>query len=38
MATFAYGRVSTKEQTADNQKMEIEAAGHQGNPPIFRAR
>ena len=28
MATFAYGRVSTKEQTADNQKMEIEAAGH----------
>jgi putative DNA-invertase from lambdoid prophage Rac len=29
MATFAYGRVSTKEQTADNQKMEIEAAGHQ---------
>lgn len=29
MATFAYGRVSTKEQTAGNQKMEIEAAGHQ---------
>lgn len=29
MATFAYGRVSTKEQTADNQKMEIVAAGHQ---------
>lgn len=29
MATFAYGRVSIKEQTADNQKMEIEAAGHQ---------
>lgn len=29
MATFAYGRVSTKEQTSDNQKMEIEAAGHQ---------
>lgn len=29
MPIFAYGRVSTKEQTADNQKMEIEAAGHQ---------
>lgn len=29
MATFAYGRVSTKEQTADNQRLEIEVAGHQ---------
>lgn len=29
MATFAYGRVSTAEQSADNQKLEIEAAGHQ---------
>lgn len=29
MATFAYGRVSTKEQTADNQRLEIEAAGHE---------
>jgi putative DNA-invertase from lambdoid prophage Rac len=29
MATFAYGRVSTTEQSADNQKMEIQAAGHQ---------
>ena len=28
MSTFAYGRVSTKEQTSDNQKREIEAAGH----------
>ncbi|MEV4782111.1 recombinase family protein [Burkholderia sp. LMU1-1-1.1] len=28
MATFAYGRVSTTEQSADNQKLEIEAAGH----------
>ncbi len=28
MATFAYGRVSTKEQTADNQKLEIESSGH----------
>jgi len=28
MSTFAYGRVSTREQTADNQKLEIEAAGH----------
>jgi putative DNA-invertase from lambdoid prophage Rac len=29
MEIFAYGRVSTKEQTADNQRIEIEAAGHQ---------
>lgn len=28
MASFAYGRVSTKEQTADNQRLEIEGAGH----------
>jgi putative DNA-invertase from lambdoid prophage Rac len=28
MATFAYGRVSTKEQTVDNQKLEIENSGH----------
>lgn len=28
MATFAYGRVSTIEQSADNQKLEIEAAGN----------
>lgn len=28
MATFAYGRVSTSEQSAENQKLEIEAAGH----------
>lgn len=28
MATFAYGRVSTKEQTVDNQRLEIECAGH----------
>lgn len=28
MATFAYGRVSTKEQTTDNQRLEIEGAGH----------
>lgn len=28
MATFAYGRVSTKEQTAENQRLEIESAGH----------
>jgi len=28
MATFAYGRVSTTEQSAANQKLEIEAAGH----------
>lgn len=28
MATFAYGRVSTTEQTTENQKLEIEAAGY----------
>jgi len=28
MATFAYGRVSTADQTADNQRLEIEKAGH----------
>lgn len=28
MATFAYGRISTKEQTADNQRLEREGAGH----------
>lgn len=28
MATFAYGRVSTKDQTTTNQKMEIESAGY----------
>lgn len=28
MATFAYGRVSTKEQTTANQRLEIEAAGY----------
>ena len=29
MATFAYGWVSTTEQSADNKRLEIEAAGHQ---------
>lgn len=29
MATFAYGRVSTKEQTTENQRREIQAAGYQ---------
>jgi putative DNA-invertase from lambdoid prophage Rac len=28
MATFAYGRVSTKDQSTDNQRLEIETAGH----------
>ncbi len=27
MATIAYGRVSTKDQTSDNQRLEIERAG-----------
>lgn len=29
MATFAYGRVSTKDQTTENQRLEIERAGYQ---------
>ena len=28
MAIFGYGRVSTKEQTTENQRLEIEHAGH----------
>ena len=28
MAIFGYGRVSTKDQTAENQRLEIEAAGY----------
>jgi DNA invertase Pin-like site-specific DNA recombinase len=28
MATFAYGRVSTRDQSTDNQKLEIERAGY----------
>jgi putative DNA-invertase from lambdoid prophage Rac len=29
MATFAYGRVSTKDQTTENQRLEIERAGYE---------
>ncbi|MDY7576539.1 recombinase family protein [Actimicrobium sp. CCI2.3] len=28
MATFAYGRVSSKDQNSDNQRLDIEASGH----------
>jgi DNA invertase Pin-like site-specific DNA recombinase len=28
MATFGYGRVSTLEQNSENQRLEIEQAGH----------
>ena len=28
MATFGYGRVSTQDQTTDNQRLEIERAGY----------
>ena len=28
MAVFAYGRVSTKDQTTENQRQEIERAGY----------
>ena len=28
MAVFAYGRVSTKDQTTENQRLEIERAGY----------
>lgn len=31
MAIFAYGRVSTTDQTTDNQKLEIEKSGHRIN-------
>src|SRR5450830_197565 len=31
MATFAYGRVSTKDQTAENQRLEIERAGYKAD-------
>jgi len=31
MAIFGYGQVSTKEQTTENQRREIEAAGHTTN-------
>ena len=31
MATFAYGRVSTKDQTAENQRLEIERAGYRAD-------
>ena len=31
MAVFGYGRVSTAEQTADNQRLEIERAGYAVN-------
>jgi putative DNA-invertase from lambdoid prophage Rac len=29
VATFAYGRVSTKEQSTENQRFEIQQAGYQ---------
>jgi DNA invertase Pin-like site-specific DNA recombinase len=28
MATFAYGRVSTKDHTTENQRLEIERTGY----------
>jgi hypothetical protein len=28
MASFGYGRVSTREQTTENQRLELEAAGY----------
>jgi putative DNA-invertase from lambdoid prophage Rac len=31
VATFAYGRVSTKDQTAENQRLEIERAGYKAD-------
>ena len=31
MATFAYGRVSTKDQTTENQRFEIERAGYKAD-------
>lgn len=35
MATFGYGRVSTADQTTDNQRLELERAGYQIDPDFW---
>lgn len=37
MATFGYGRVSTGTQTTDNQRLELQQAGHQIEPDFWFA-
>lgn len=37
MATFGYGRVSTGQQTADNQFVEITQAGYEIEPEFWFA-
>ncbi|HJV26719.1 MAG TPA: recombinase family protein [Aromatoleum sp.] len=37
MATFGYGRVSTATQTTDNQRLELEQAGHEIDPDFWFA-
>ena len=37
MATFGYGRVSTGTQTTDNQRLELEQAGHRIEPDFWFA-
>ncbi len=37
MATFGYGRVSTVQQTTDNQRLELERAGYQIEPDYWYA-
>lgn len=37
MATFGYGRVSTNQQAAENQRLELEQAGHKIEPEFWYA-
>jgi DNA invertase Pin-like site-specific DNA recombinase len=37
MAHFGYGRVSTTQQTTDNQRLELEQAGYQIEPDFWFA-
>jgi len=37
MAFFGYGRVSTKDQTSENQRIEIEKAGYEISPKFWFA-
>lgn len=37
MATFGYGRVSTGQQTTENQRLELERAGHAIEPDFWFA-
>ena len=37
MAVFGYGRVSTGQQTTENQRLELEQAGYQVEPEYWYA-